>query len=86
MRGPSCKFQIGDRVVVAGSGGYPPFWAKRGGEVTGRYDLHDSIPRKRDTVLATTPWPELMYTVQFDDQGDDEDPTIVNESWLVPVP
>jgi hypothetical protein len=68
------KFDQGDRVVfveVITNNRYV-------GAVTGRYGRYNHIPREHDTVLATTPWPEPMYTVKLDD-GTEE---IVEESSL----
>ncbi len=73
------KFAIGDRVAVV----FQVFDNGRIGTITGYYGRHDNIPRETDTVLATTPWPELMYTVRCDD-GDPLD-MIREESSLMPL-
>ena len=58
------KFTIGDRVATVRQ-----VFDENGrvGTVTGRYSGYDNIEREHDTVLATSPWSELMYTVNFDD-------------------
>ena len=71
------KFEQGDRVVI--------FDATpnngRVGTVTGQYGRYDNIPREQDTVIATTPWLESMYTVRLDD-GRKPTELIQGESWL----
>ena len=68
------KFGIGERVVSV----FPIEHGKRG-TVTRQHGLDDKIIlRETDTVLATTPWTELMYTVKWDRGGEG----IVGESHL----
>jgi hypothetical protein len=52
------------------------------GTVTGQYGRYDYIPRENGTVLATTPWTELMYTVKLDNGAEE----IVEESRLHLLP
>ena len=77
----SFKFDIGDSVTVNLVNLTPTLWNKPG-KVVGRYGRNDWIPRAHDTVVTTTPWLELMYTVLVD--GSDS-PTIVEESCLKPA-
>ena len=80
MVAPHFQFNIGDRVQFFT---YDPMLNGKRGVIEGRYGRHDNIPRKRDTVVATTPWTELMYTVYLDDQDPaTDDPVIVEESDL----
>jgi hypothetical protein len=71
------KFDKGDRVVIFDA--TPD--NRRAGAVTGRYGRFDDIPRQHDTVLATSPWPELMYTIKLDD-GKEPAELIQQESGL----
>ena len=68
------KFDKGDRVVSVEAITNNRYV----GTVTGRYGRYDYIRREDDTVLATTPWTELMDTVKLDN-GTEE---IVEESRL----
>jgi hypothetical protein len=68
------SFAVGDRVANVF-----PINSGKIGTVTGQYGRYDNIPRETDTVLATTPWTDLMYTVKWDRGGED----IVEESRLV---
>lgn len=56
------KFDKGDRVVFVQAITNNLYV----GTVTGRYGRYDNIPREHETVLATTPWSEAVYTVKLD--------------------
>ena len=71
------KFDIGDRVVIFDATPHN----RLVGTITGRYGRYDNIPREHDTVVATTPWLELMYTVTLDD-GKEATELIQQESGL----
>lgn len=77
---PNFQFNIGNRVQL-----FTPDPMRHGkqGIIVGRYGRNDNIPRLRDTVLATTPWLELMYTVLLDGQDlINDNPEIIEESDL----
>lgn len=52
------RFNEGDRVQAS----LPPSWDRRVGTVLKAADIHDSLFH----IVATTPWTEHMYAVQFD--------------------
>ena len=77
------KFNIGLRVRLTEPG--PRHNAQ--GVVTGQYPAGAShIPRLHDTLVATVPWTENMYTVQLAGTNPEvDDPAVMVESWLALV-
>jgi len=71
------KFAVGDWVVISDA----TLSNRRVGTISGRYGRYDNIPREHDIVVATTPWGDLMYTVELDD-GEKPAQLIQEESRL----
>ena len=74
------KFNLGDRVRIIEPG------PRNGliGVIAGCFGPHQDIPRLHDTVIATTPWSDQMYTVQIDGTDPASDnPEIIEESRLI---
>ena len=61
-KGNESEFQTGDQVVVV----FPPAAQGIRGIVAGQYGINEDIDRVTHTVLATTPWIQLMYTVKLE--------------------
>ena len=72
-------YNIGDRVRITMPG---PMHGNEGA-IAGCYGRTQDIPRLRDTVVATSPWLELMYSVQIDGTNPEVDnPVIIEGSYL----